>query len=208
MNTEDKLQTMNDTIANPGFSLGIDPRFSPAAGGLPGMEKDPQGITADWMSLQPEIDGVLTREVRNVAKPRGGMLTEVFRQDWNLDGGRIDQVFQNVLEPGQISGWHAHRDTTDRIFVNWGVIKIVLYDARETSRTHGLVNAFQFGLTRPALLVVPPGVWHAVQNVASTPSALLNLVDLAYQYEDPDHWRLPLETDLIPYRFPKGFPWH
>lgn len=183
-------------------------KFPFALGGLPEMQKDGQSITADWLPLQPLIEGVQVREVRNVAKPRGGLLTEVFRQDWGLDAGKIDQVFQNVLEPGQITGWHAHRDTTDRIFINWGLIKTVLYDGREQSPTHGRVNVFQFGLVRPALVIVPPGVWHAVQNVASTPSALLNLVDKAYQYEDPDHWRLPIETDLIPYRFKLGFPWH
>jgi dTDP-4-dehydrorhamnose 3,5-epimerase len=181
--------------------------FPPSGGGIDGAVKDEQSITSDWLSRQPVIDGVQVREVRNVAKPRGGMLTEVFRLDWRLDSGRIEQVFQNVLEPGQISGWHAHRRTTDRIFVNWGLIKLVLFDARESSPTHTRINVFQFGLVRPALVIVPPGVWHAVQNVASTPSALLNLVDHAYCYEDPDHWRLPLDTPKIPYRFPTGSPW-
>jgi dTDP-4-dehydrorhamnose 3,5-epimerase len=172
-------------------------------------QKDSRSITADWVGLQTPIHNVVIKEVRNVVKPRGGTLTEIFRKDWGLDDGRIDQVFQNLLEPGQISGWHAHRDTTDRIFVNWGVIKIVLFDARKSSPSCGTVNSFQFGLIRPALVIIPPGVWHAVQNVASTPSALLNLVDQAYQYDDPDHWRLPIDTDLIPYRFNLGgFPWH
>lgn len=181
--------------------------FPESQGGIPEMQKDTQSITSDWIALQPQIDGVQVREVKNVAKPRGGTLTEVFRKDWSLDAGVIDQVFQNILEPGQISGWHAHRVTTDRIFVNWGLIKIVLFDARKGSRTYGAVNTFQFGLIRPALVIVPPGIWHAVQNVTSTPSALINLVDHAYAYDDPDHWRLPIETDLVPYKFKPGEPW-
>jgi dTDP-4-dehydrorhamnose 3,5-epimerase len=51
------------------------------------------------------------------------------------------------------------------------------------------------------LLIIPPGVFHGVQNISSQPAVLLNLVDKAYQYEAPDHWRLPLDTDKIPYRF-------
>jgi dTDP-4-dehydrorhamnose 3,5-epimerase len=50
-------------------------------------------------------------------------------------------------------------------------------------------------------VVVPPGVWHAVQNLAPETSTLLNLVDHAYDYEKPDHWRLPIGTPLIPYSF-------
>jgi dTDP-4-dehydrorhamnose 3,5-epimerase len=44
-------------------------------------------------------------------------------------------------------------------------------------------------------------VWHGVQNVHPGPSSVLNLVDRAYRYEAPDHWRLPPDTAEIPYRF-------
>jgi dTDP-4-dehydrorhamnose 3,5-epimerase len=54
------------------------------------------------------------------------------------------------------------------------------------------------------LVVVPPGVWHGVQNTGSVPGLLLNVVDRAYCYEEPDHWRLPADTANIPYRFAPG----
>jgi dTDP-4-dehydrorhamnose 3,5-epimerase len=44
-------------------------------------------------------------------------------------------------------------------------------------------------------------VWHGIQNLASTPSVVLNLVDRAYDYDDPDHRRLPTHTEQIPLRF-------
>jgi dTDP-4-dehydrorhamnose 3,5-epimerase len=40
-----------------------------------------------------------------------------------------------------------------------------------------------------------------VQNIGDGPAAVLNAVDRAYDYEDPDHWRLPADTPEIPYRF-------
>ena len=113
----------------------------------------------------------------------------------------MDQVFQVLLQPNGLSAWHAHAVTTDRLFVNHGQIKIVLYDARPQSPTHGVINEYRLGTVRPALLVVPPQVWHGVQNLSHEPSLLLNLVDEAYRYEDPDHWRLPPDTDQIPYSF-------
>jgi dTDP-4-dehydrorhamnose 3,5-epimerase len=172
-----------------------------AEGALRGAARDGQSITADWQPIQPLIDGVEVREVKNVVRPSGGWLTEIWRRDWELDDLGIDQVFQSVLQPGQISGWHVHRVTTDRIFVNQGLIKIVLFDARKGSSTRGAVNVRCQGEQRPALVVVPPGVWHGVQNVDCRPSALLNLVDKAYSYEQPDHYRLPLDSPEIPYRF-------
>lgn len=168
-------------------------------GHIEGAIRDGQSITADWVPLQGFIDGVHLREVKNVIKNRGGILTEVFRSDWGLDHNVIDQVFQNVLNPKQISGWHVHAETTDRIFINLGLMKVVLFDGRKNSPTYGVINEFMLGDIRPGLLIVPPGIWHAVQNISHTASALLNLVDKAYQYEGPDHIRLPIDSPKIPY---------
>jgi dTDP-4-dehydrorhamnose 3,5-epimerase len=166
-----------------------------------GGAKDEASITVDWNARQAPIEGVRVREMKNVLKSNGDVLCEIFRRDWLLDEGVVDQVFQSVMQPGGISAWHVHRHTTDRLFVSQGMIRIVLYDARPESPSHGGINEYRFGALRPALLTIPPGVWHGVQNIANTPALLLNLVDRAYCYEDPDHWRLPLDTDQIPYRF-------
>jgi dTDP-4-dehydrorhamnose 3,5-epimerase len=103
------------------------------------------------------------------------------------------------LDPHGISAWHTHRTTTDRLFVNLGRIRIALYDARPDSPTHGRLNEFRFGEHRPALVAVPPGVYHGVVNISDAPSAILNLVDDPYRYEDPDHWRIPADSEAIPY---------
>ena len=128
-----------------------------------------------------------------------GYLTEIFRMDWALDEFGVDQVFQGVLEPGGLSAWHAHAVTTDRLFISYGRIQISLYDAREDSPTFGELNHFRFGTVRPAMIIVPPMVWHGVKNISSGVSILVNVVDHAYEYELPDHYRLPADTDKIPY---------
>tara|TARA_R110002124_G_scaffold225213_2_gene390580 strand:- start:789 stop:1319 length:531 start_codon:yes stop_codon:yes gene_type:complete len=168
---------------------------------LKGAIKDPQSITAQWTPTnQALIDGVQVKEVKNVLK-NNGHLTEIYREDWGLDDLHVSQIFQVSLLPGGISAWHAHEITTDRIFVNTGSIKVVLYDGREGSPTFGKINEFRCGALRPMLIVVPPKVWHGVQNFTSQPASLLNIVDKAYQYNDPDHWRIPLDTEEIPYTF-------
>lgn len=163
--------------------------------------KDKQGITSDWNYLVQElIHLVKVKEIKNVVKSNG-FLTELYRKDWMLDEENVEQIFQVKMNPGAISGWHAHEITTDRIFVNNGLIKVVLYDSRRDSPTYGMINEFQAGVIRPMLIVVPPKVFHAVQNIHGGESSLLNIVDVAYQYEDPDHWRVPLNHPDIPYKF-------
>jgi dTDP-4-dehydrorhamnose 3,5-epimerase len=166
-----------------------------------GATKDVQTITARWTpSSMRLINDVAVHEVLNVPKQHG-YLTEIFRSEWGE--ARVDQVFQVVLEPGAISAWHAHGETLDRLFVSSGFVRIVLYDGRQDSPTFGRINEFRFGTVRPALVVVPPRVWHGIQNVASTASTILNLVDRAYDYENPDHWRVPADSPTIPFTFSK-----
>jgi dTDP-4-dehydrorhamnose 3,5-epimerase len=175
--------------------------FDESEGFIAGCAKDGHSITEEWNRVGGFIEGVRIREVKNVIKPGGGVLTEIYRNDWGLDTLGVDQIFSNLLFPGQISGWHVHRHVTDRIFVSAGYLKIVLYDARSASPTFRQVDVFCYGADRPALVLIPPGVWHAVQNLSGDNSVLLNIVDRAYQYGDPDHWRLPVNCDQIPYKF-------
>ena len=43
------------------------------------------------------------------------------------------------------------------------------------------------------------GIWHGLQNVGGTEALMLNFPTRAYDYEDPDHWRLPYDSEQIPY---------
>lgn len=175
-------------------------------GYLPGTKQDRQSVTKDWESLQPLIEGVQVCEVRSVIKDNGH-LTELYRSDWK-GMTEIRHVFQETLIPGEITAWHLHDQTTDRLFVSMGLVKIVLYDAREDSPTQGFLNVFRFGTPRSGLVIIPPGIWHGVMNVGSELALLINLTDQVYEYENPDHWKLPFDTEQIPYCFSKNTKVH
>lgn len=165
--------------------------------------RDAQTITATWDPLRGRIiDGLRIEEVRTVPKGNG-VLTEVYRRDWQIDALDVDQVFEVRLVPGGISAWHAHEHTTDRLFVTGGLVRMVFYDQRADSPTRGLVTGLKFGEHRPALIMVPPRVWHGLQNIGPTEARVLNLVDRAYDYEAPDHWRVPADSPHVPYTFPR-----
>jgi dTDP-4-dehydrorhamnose 3,5-epimerase len=164
---------------------------------LPGTTRDSQSITRDWQLVgQKLIDGVQVREVANVMTGYG-RLTEIYRSEW--DEGPVGQVFQSVLASGGVSAWHAHAETVDRLFITAGKVLVVLYDARPASPTNGALNIFRFGEHRPGLVWVPPQVWHGIKNVGDGPSTLLNVVDRAYSYEQPDHYRVSVDSGVVPY---------
>jgi dTDP-4-dehydrorhamnose 3,5-epimerase len=56
------------------------------------------------------------------------------------------------------------------------------------------------------MMVIPIGVWHGLQNLGSADALMLNFPTRAYDYEDPDHFRLPFDTPEIPYVWSGGAP--
>lgn len=168
---------------------------------LAGARRDRQSITKNWLpATQNLINGVMLHETKPVLTGYG-LLIELFRSEWPLQNNRVDQVFIAQLRPEAISAWHAHATTTDRLAVAAGTVRVVLYDARPNSITHGLINEFRLSDHRPGTLVVPPQIWHGVQNIGVQTAVLVNTVDTAYQYENPDHWRLSLDSSEIPFFF-------
>jgi dTDP-4-dehydrorhamnose 3,5-epimerase len=168
---------------------------------LAGATKDQQNIAADWHPIGRRlIEGVTLREARVVPK-RNGHVTELYRNDWFPAPDVVGQVFIVTLRPGGVSAWHAHDTAIDRLTVVTGAATFVLYDGRAGSPTRGLVNEFHLLAARPTTIVIPPRVWHGVQNSSETSAILANMPDRPYCYEDPDHWRVDPDSAEIPYRF-------
>ena len=162
--------------------------------------KDAAHIDKDWKVERRLIEGVKTRDVRNIVTANG-ITTELYRPDWGIVDGTVEQAIHVSLRARAVSAWHQHRNRWDFIFVVGGHLRVVLYDPREDSPTHGQVDVFHLSPARPTLLAVPPWVWHGVENLANEPSAFVNMFDRPYDYDDPDEWRLPLGTEEIPFSF-------
>lgn len=164
-------------------------------------ERDGQSVTPDWQVLTTsEIAGVTAHEVKPVVTGNG-VLVEVLRAEWLGERNTVGHVFLRTIDPRGVSAWHVHHTTTDRLSCIAGRARIVLFDARPDSPTHGTVAEHLVAAVRPTLLVVPPGVFHGVQAMGAEPATIVNMADEAYSYELPDHWRLPANTMKIPYEF-------
>jgi dTDP-4-dehydrorhamnose 3,5-epimerase len=170
---------------------------------LQGARKDGPQVTSDWQKLQQGIDGVIMREVLHVPRDHG-VITETYRPEWDPTGLPVVHIYQSRLFPGAIGAWSCHEKTVDRLFVNQGHLKLVLYDGREESPTHGRIMEVHVGDARPSFVVLPIGVWHGLQNLGSTDALMLNYPSRAYNYDDPDHYRLPYDSPEIPYRWVAG----
>jgi dTDP-4-dehydrorhamnose 3,5-epimerase len=89
----------------------------------------------------------------------------------------------------------------DRYCLLSGELFLVLFDDRVGSVTRGLVAKIFLSEYRRQLINIPSGVWHANQNIGMKDVVVVNFPTAPYNHAQPDKYRLPLDTDKIPYRF-------
>lgn len=163
-------------------------------------KKDPAWINPDGSRLTPLIDGVVIRNATTQVDDRG-TLCEILNPAWGVHPAPFTYIYQFTIHPGKIKGWHSHHQHDDRIFLSQGMVKVVLYDDRPDSPTRGMVNEIYRSELHRSIMVIPIRVWHAHQNLGTTEALFISMPTRAYNHADPDVFRLPLDNDVIPYKF-------
>jgi dTDP-4-dehydrorhamnose 3,5-epimerase-like enzyme len=111
-----------------------------------------------------KIAGARIQEATIHADERGS-LAEIYDERWEFTDDAVPFVYRVTLRPGQIRGWVVHLEQDDRLFFSTGTARVSLWDGRSDSPTAGMLQVEVFGVDAPALLRIPPGVYHAVRNV-------------------------------------------
>ncbi|MBL8758860.1 MAG: dTDP-4-dehydrorhamnose 3,5-epimerase family protein [Phycisphaerae bacterium] len=105
------------------------------------------------------------------------------------------QINFSVTYPGVIKAWHRHAKQTDFWIALTGNLKVGVHREADARSWMAVI-----GEKRPAVVIIPPPLWHGAATVGDTPAGLLYYVTHAYDPAKPDEDRRPF--DSIP-----GFPW-
>ncbi|HEX7127821.1 MAG TPA: dTDP-4-dehydrorhamnose 3,5-epimerase family protein [Thermodesulfobacteriota bacterium] len=143
------------------------------------------------------IDGVRTKALRVIPDERGRLM-EILRADDEIFV-KFGQVYMTTAYPGVVKGWHYHKVQLDNFACVRGMIKLVLYDAREGSPTKGAINEFFIGEHNPLLVQIPAGVYHGFKCIGETEAIIVNCPTEVYRYADPDEYRAAPHGSDIPY---------
>jgi len=164
----------------------------------PDAPKDAPTVDDEGRSVRPLIDGVVYERLRAHVDHRG-QLTEVVNFDRAFWSEPVSYAYCFTVAPGRVKGWGMHKLQADRYFPTAGRLRVVLYDGRVHSATHGRYNEFYFSEASPGLLKIPPGVWHADQNWGDQPATVMNFPTRPFNPDDPDKYRLDPHSDAIPF---------
>jgi dTDP-4-dehydrorhamnose 3,5-epimerase len=168
--------------------------------------QDKKTVTPEGEAIQKLPFGVTFRDMVTQVDERGE-LCEHFDPRWGWHKDPLVYVYHVTIRPGIIKGWALHKTHEDRYLILFGDMEVVLYDVRDDSPTKGLLSKIVLSERRRRLMNIPAGVWHADRNIGSKDVLLMNFPTIPYDHANPDKYRLPLDTDQIPYKFdnPRGW---
>lgn len=109
------------------------------------------------------------------------------------------EIYFSTVNPGAIKGWHIHQRMTLNYAVVHGMIKLVLYDDREGSRTRGELMEIFTGQDNYGLVTVPPLIWNGFKGIGEIPAIVANCATIAHDPGEID--RLDPFSDKIPYHW-------
>ena len=150
------------------------------------------------MTESNEIEGVIVQPLREIADNRGSVL-HMMRRDSKLFKQFGEVYFSEILS-GKVKAWKRHKQQTQNLTVPVNNIRLVIYDNRPSSSTHGKIEEYELG--RPdhyCLVHIPPMLWYGFQAFGEETALIVNCAD---QPHDPKQTEsLPADSNEIPYQW-------
>ena len=146
------------------------------------------------------IDGVRVTPLRQIVDERGAIL-HMLRNDAEYFSG-FGEIYFSLVNPGVVKGWHIHDRMTLNYAVPVGTIKMVLYDDRPGSPTHGELMELFVGERNYQLVTVPPKVWNGFKGIGVTPALVANCASIPHDPQeihrlDPMKNHIPYDWSLV-----------
>ncbi len=145
------------------------------------------------------IENLKVKNLKVIPDERGRLM-EIMRNDDDMFYN-FGQVYITTTYPGIVKAWHFHKLQDDYVTCIHGMIKMALFDARKESKTYGEINEFFIGEHRPQLIRIPKGVYHGWKAIGDKEAIIVNIPTEAYNYQEPDEYRLDPYDNSIPYNW-------
>lgn len=167
---------------------------------LAGAEKDQRTTDAQRERIAALPHGASFHDSVRINDDRGSV-TELYDTRWTWHPEPLVFCYMFTIRPKMAKGWGLHKLHEDRYFVIDGEMEVIMYDVRAESPTYGMISRVFLSAAKPRLLNIPRFVWHADRNIGQDELKVINFPTMQYDHANPDKYRLPLNTDLIPFDF-------
>jgi dTDP-4-dehydrorhamnose 3,5-epimerase len=169
-------------------------------------KRDVATVKTTGQSIVSPLDGMNIRHIELHTDERG-IVFEIFDRRWDWHPDPIVFAYCFTVRPGIVKGWGLHKEHEDRYVLLQGELELVVYDVRPDSKTRGEVRKIHLSEQNRQLVNIPRFVWHADRNIGLKDALVVNFPTAPYDHANPDKYRLPVDTHLIPHAFGNSKGW-
>jgi dTDP-4-dehydrorhamnose 3,5-epimerase len=143
------------------------------------------------------IEGVSIWPLKKIHDERGSVM-HMLRCDSHFFE-KFGEIYFSTLNKGVVKAWKYHNLMTQNITIPYGLIKLVIFDDRESSKTFGAIEELVIGQSQYSLVTIPPKLWYGFQNISSGHSIIANCTTIPYN--EKEVIRCSIEDSIISYHW-------
>ena len=128
------------------------------------------------------IDGVKIKPLSKISDERG-MILHMLRCD-DPDFEKFGEIYFSTAYPGVVKGWHEHTRQIQNYAVIQGMIKLVLYDARQDSPTFKELMEIITGEDNYQLIRIPTGVINGFKAIGTKTAIVANCATIPHEPDE------------------------
>lgn len=150
------------------------------------------------MDASTKIAELRLIKLKQIKDDRGAVYHYLKSTDETYKG--FGEAYYSKINPDVVKGWKMHNQMHQNFCVPFGVVKIVVFDNREDSKTKGEIDEIILdGDSSYCLLSMPPKLWYSFKCISEHPSLLANIID--QPHNAIESITLPLINNTIPYEW-------
>ena len=124
------------------------------------------------------IDGVFLTPLKVINVLGGDVMHGMKRSDSGYIG--FGEAYFSMVEPEAIKAWKKHYKMTLNLIVPMGVVRFIIYDDRQNSKSFGEFQEIVLSKNNYYRLTIPPMLWVGFQGLSEKISVLLNIADIEH----------------------------
>ena len=150
--------------------------------------------------MESAIEGVEIVSLKQIPDERGKVMHMLKATDKHFE--KFREIYFSCVYPEVIKGWHLHKKMTINYAVISGMVKLVLFDQREKSKTKGKIMELFVGEDNYVLVKVPPGVVNGFKGIGTKTAIVANCATIPHDPTeiiriDPFDSNIPYKWDLV-----------
>ncbi len=145
------------------------------------------------------IEGVIITKLKKIPDERGSIFHMLRSDDPHFK--KFGEIYFSLAYPGVIKGWHEHTKQVQNYAVIDGMIKLVMYDNRNNSKTFQSLQEVFIGDLNYCLVTIPFGIIMGYKCIGHKTSILANCSTIPHDPKemisyDPLGDKVPYQWDI------------